>query len=75
MMDTREFDERNCVNSRVVCVAIEWRASTKKELVRELLDERGSIENIRRPLMPVGMEWPFWDYGRGTCAMDIFHPN
>lgn len=71
-MDTNEFDERNFAKSRAVCekmakalhnerIRETWRLY-KDELI-ELLDECGSVENIRKRLMPEGMEWPRYESG------------
>lgn len=67
-MDTKEFDERNFAKSRAVCESMGEQASTEKEELRKLLDECGSVENIRKRLMPEGMEWlldvwPKWSNG------------
>lgn len=66
-MDTKEFDERNFAKSRAVCEAMaeyylkdrvhETWYKEESELYK-LLDECGSVENIRKRLMPEGMEWP-----------------
>lgn len=71
-MDTNEFDERNFAKSRAVCEAMaeyylkdrvyETWYKEESELYK-LLDECGSVENIRKRLMPEGMEWPRFDDG------------
>lgn len=67
-MTTEEFDARNFEKSSAVCSAIDARERDEIDKLRELLDECGSVEDIRKRLIPEGMEWlldvwPKWSNG------------